>query len=184
MIAPCVTPISVTEWFGYGEPKRTLHLSLLIQSLVPIWTQLDMGRNQWINLTAYCRSRGNKDVSWAPHSWKPRALLLLSFCSTSEEVPSSSVPSISLLRFASCKELCCTFFFLLPWCLPAVPVCNSLIYCRNCEDFSDMFGPIDCSQYMCYSSPELPHTPLAGSCYANDKEKGVAWTKLTMIIQT
>jgi hypothetical protein len=141
-----------------------------------------MGRNQWINLITYCRSRNNKEVSWAPHSWIPRAFLLLSFYLTSKEVPSSSVLSILLLRFANYKEFCYTFFFLLPWCLPIVHVCNSLIYCKNYEEFSDMFGPIDCSQYICYNSPKLLHTPLVGPCYANDKEKGVAWTKLTMII--
>jgi hypothetical protein len=132
-----------------------------------------MGRNQWINLTAYYRSRGNKDVNWAPHSWNPRALLLLSFCSTFEEVPSSSIPSISLMCFTSCKELCYTFFFLLPWCLPAVPMCNALIYCRNCKEFGDMFGPTDCSQYMCYSSPELLHTPLLDCVMLMTRRRGL-----------
>jgi hypothetical protein len=138
--------------------------------------------NQWINLTTYCKSRGNKDVSWAPHSRNPKALLLLSFYSTSKEVLSSFVSSISLLRFVNCKKLCCIFFLLLSWCLLVNLVCNSLIYCINCEEFSDMFACIDCSQYMCYNSPKPLHTLMVGPCYDNDKEKGVAWTKLIMII--
>jgi hypothetical protein len=36
-----------------------------------------------------------------------------------------------------------------------------------------MSGPIDGFQYMCYSSPKLPHTPLVKPCYVNDKEKGL-----------
>jgi hypothetical protein len=89
-----------------------------------------------------------------------------------------------LLCFVSSKEFCCTFFFLLAWCFPIVPMCDSLIYCKNYEKFTDMFIPVDGSQYICYSSFKLPHNPLARPCYVNDKEKGVTRTKLTMIIQT
>jgi hypothetical protein len=141
--------------------------------------------NQWINLTnPYCKSIANKDVSWAPHTQNPKVLLLLSFYSTSKEVPSSFVPSIALLCFVNCKKLCYIFFFLLPWCLLIVLVCNSLIYCRKSEEFNDMFGCIDWFQYKCYNSPKPLHTLVVGPCYANDKENGVAWTKFIMIIHT
>jgi hypothetical protein len=176
MVTSCVTPIYVLERFGYGEFPKELCIFInfiVVQEFNTYWIHLDMGRNQWINLTTYYRSRDNKDVSWASHFWNPRALLLLSLYSIFEEVPSSFVPSISLLCFARSKELCSIFFFLLPWCFPIVPMCDSLIYCKNYEEFSDMSRPIDGSQYMCHSSPKLPHTPLAKPCYVNDKEKGL-----------
>jgi hypothetical protein len=184
MVTPCVTLAYVPKRFGYGEfPKEPcIFINFItIPKFSTCWTQLDMGRNQWINLTTYYRTEGNKV---GHHTF---GTLGLFYCFHFVQFLRSLDHMFLRSHYCALRALrsfVLLFFFFLPWCIPIVPMCNSMIYCRTYEESSDMFGPIDGFQYVCYSSHELPHIPSARPCYVNDKEKGVAWTKLIMIIRT